>query len=504
MRRKLFGLIAAFLVMTLPLGSAQALEAKQLREDIIAGLELFVGPMAAAPVTYEEVRVWPRDQGHRVEITGLTSRGGELGYWADLGDLAFSVQETKAGYYRVFDLAVPASVSVYDADGNQFALLAYELERFDGIWVGALANFLELDLLVTDLRFGLTDGTFTLAMERLGGVSRAEQGTDGRTDQRAEGRATGLHAEVPGEGTFDIAEIEVETGVTGMDLEVYAQLTQEYEALATREGGPSEIELAAFIQRMSGLNVLPGSFAERFSVSDVRATDAAGQTQFRLARGELDFAASGFDQALAEIRFGLKHEDLDMGESLSAEAGSMGALVPRNMGLVAALERLPADRLWQSMLRTLAFALMQGGQEGQNPAAMNQMMMFMLMGEILPALTEAGTQLKLPHFLIESEVASMTAEGAFDINPAAPLGVTGAMDVAITGLDKVIALLEAEVNAGNQDAFGALGMANWLKSLAQRENNGENQVVDRYSLQITADGQTLLNGQPFAAPVMPQ
>jgi hypothetical protein len=134
---------------------------------------------------------------------------------------------------------------------------------------------------------------------------------------------------------------------------------------------------------------------------------------------------------------------------------------------------------------------------------MNQIMMFMLMGEVLPALTEAGTRLKLPHFLIESEVSSMTAEGAFDVDPTSPLGVTGAMDVAITGLDDVIALLEAQVNAGNQDAFGVLGMANWMRSLAQRETNGQSQVIDRYSLQLTPDGQTLLNGQPFA-PMMPR
>jgi len=504
MHRKLAGLLAVLLVIAVPLGGALALEAKKLREDIIAGLELFVGPMAAAPVAYEEVRVWPQDGSHRVEITGMTSRGGELGYWADLGDLAFSVEETKAGQYRVYDLAVPGSVPVYDADGNRFALLTYDLERFDGVWVGALSNFLELDLLVTDLRFGLADGTFTLAMERLGGISRAEQGTDGSTDQQAKGRATALRAEIPGEGTFEIAEIEVETGVTGMDLEAYAQLTQEYEALAAREGGPSETDLAAFIQRMSGLNVLPGSFAERFAVSGVRATDAAGQTQFRLDRGELDFAASGFDQALAEVRFGLKHENLEMGESLRAEVGPMGALAPRNMGLVAALERLPADRIWQSLLRTLSFMLMQGGREGQDPAAMNQIMMFMLMGEVLPALTEAGTQLKLPHFLVESEVASMTAEGAFDVNPTSPQGVTGAMDVAVTGLDDVIALLEAEVIAGNQDAFGALAMANWMRSLARRETDGESRAVDHYSIRLAADGQMLLNGQPFAAPIMPR
>jgi len=504
MRGKLLGFLAVLLVLSAPLGGAQAIDSKTLREDIIAGLALLAGPSVAAPVTYDEVRVWPLDKGHRVEITGVAGQGGDQGNWADLGDLAFSVQETKPGYYRVYDLAVPASVPIYDGEGNRFALLAYELERFDGVWVGALSNFLELDLLLTDVRFGLTDGTFVLSLERLGGVSRAQQGSNGRTDQQAKGRATGLHAEVPGEGAFDVAEIAGETSVTGMDLEAYAQLTQEYEALAAREGGASEADLAAFIQRMSALNVLPGSFAERFSVSDVRATNAAGQTQFRLDRGEMDFAGSGLDQALAELRFGLKHEDLDLGESARAQAGPMAALAPRNLGLVAAVERLPADRLWQSLLRTLAFALMQAGPEGQMSGPMNQMLMFMLLGEALPALTEAGTQLKLPHFLIESDVAAITAEGAFDVNPAAPQGVTGALQVAITGLDQVIALLEAEVNGGNPDAFGPLGMANWLKSLARRETNGQSQAVDHYSLELTADGQTLLNGQPFAAPLMPQ
>lgn len=504
MRRMFFGFLAALLLVSLPPGAARAIESKQLREDIIDGLALFGGPAAAAALAYEEVRVWPQDGGHRVEIAGLTSRSHELGYWADLGDVAFSVQEIEAGQYRVFDLAAPPSVPVYDGEGNRFALLTYELGRFEGVWLSTLSNFLELDLLATDLRFGLTDGSFILGLQRLGGVSRAQESEDGRTDQQGEGRATGLHAEIPGEGAVDVAEIEVETSVTGLDLEAYGQLTREYEALAGREGGPDEAALAAFVQRMSGLNVLPDSFAERFAVRDVQATNAAGRIQFQFDRGELNIGASGFHQPLAEVRLGMRHENLELGSGLAAQAGPMSELVPRNLGLVGSLERLPADRLWQSVLRTLSFALMQSPQEGQDPTAMNQMLMFALMGEILPALTEAGTQLKLPHLMVESEAAAMTAEGGFEVNPASPHGMTGALDVAITGLDRVISLLEAEVNAGNQDALGPLGMANWLKALAKRETDGQSRAVDRYNLQLTADGQTLLNGQPFAMPMAPQ
>lgn len=504
MRRNLFGFLAIFLALAMLPATAQALDSKELREDIIAGLAQLAGPSVAAPVTYDEVRVRPQGQGQRVEITGLASQGAELGYWADLGDIAFSVQETEPGQFRVYDLDAPASVPIYDSAGNRFALLAYQLETFRGVWVGALSNFLDLDLLVTDLRFGRTDGSFMLSLERLGGVSRAQRGSDGRTDQQAKGRATGLRAEVPGEGAFEVAEISGETNVTGMDLEAYAQLTQEYEALAAREGGASDADLAAFVQRMSALNVLPADLAERFSIADVRATDAAGQTLFRLDEGEMDFAASGLDQSVAQLRFGLQHENLEVGESLSAEAGPMSALVPRRFGLVATMERLPAERLWQTLLQTMTFALSQGGMQGQGSEAMNQMLMFMMLGQALPALSEAGTQLKLPHFIVDSQAAAMSAEGAFDVNPASPQGVTGGLEVAITGLDEVIALLEGEVNAGNQDAIGPLGMANWLKTLARRETDSQSRVVDRYDLQLTADGRTLLNGQPFAAPAMPQ
>lgn len=504
MPRKLLEFLAVLLVLTVPLGSAQAIDSNKLREDIIAGLTHLGGPSAASPVTFDDVRVRPIDKGYRVDVTGLKGKDSDRGQWADVGDVAFSVEETKPGYYHVFDLAVPSSVPIYGGDGKRIALLAYALQRFDGVWVGALSNFLELDLLVTDVRFGLADGSFVLKLERLGGISRAQQGSNGRTDQQAKGRATGLHAEAPGDFALDIAEVSGETSMTGMDLEAYAQLTREYEALAGREGGASEADLAALIQRMSALNVLPGGFAERFSVSDVRATDAAGQSQFRLDHGEMDFAGSGLDQALAELRFGMKHENLDLGENARAQAGPLAALVPRNHSLVASVERLPADRLWHALLRTLAFAASQGGLEGQASGPMNQMLMFMFLGEALPALTEAGTKIKLPHFMIESDAAKLTADGAFDVNPAAPQGFTGAMQVAITGLDRVIALLEEEVKAGNQDAIAGLGMANWLKGLGRRETDGQSQAVDRYSLQLTADGRTLLNGQPFLAPPPPQ
>ncbi len=504
MRRTLLALAAALLVLAAPLQAALAVDAKQLRQDIVTALDSVGGPFSGVPLSYEEVNVWPQGAGHRVAITGLSTVPDPDGIWLDVGDIAYSLQETQPGFYKVSEVALPDSVTVRDAEGNTGVLVTYEVERLEGLWVSALANFLELDMLVTDLRAGSPDGEFRGSLARLGAVSRSDQDAQGLLSQDGHMRATDLRIEVPGEGGLAVREFGGEINVEAFDLDAYAQLSAEMEALAARGPEPSEADMAALIQRMAGLNLLPRAFGERFSVSGLSVTDADGRSLFKVDSAEMDFAGGGFDQPLAHLRFGLKHEDLDTNGSLGAEAGPWKELLPRDAGLVMSLERLPADRLWQSVLKMAAFAFMQAAQEQQAPGQMDQMLMFMFMGEALPALTEAGTQLRLPHFLVESEAATLRAEGAFDVDPAAPQGLTGSLEMVLTGLDRVIELLQAEIDGGNQDALGPMGMANWLKVMARRETGSDGVPVDLYSLQVTADGQTLLNGQPLGLPALPQ
>lgn len=508
MRRTVHGLAAALLLLISPLQAAQALDARQLHEDIVAALNSAAGPFSGVPLSYEEVTVWPRGEGYRVAITGLSTQPGPDGLWLDIGDIAYSLRETEPGFYRVSEFALPESIEVRDAEGNTSVLVTYDVQRLEGVWVSALANFLELDMLLTDVRAGSPDGEFRASLARLGAVSRADQEAQGLYSQAGDMRATDLRIEVPGEGGFAVREISGVVNVEAFDLDAYARLSAEMEALAGRGAEPSEEDMAALMQRMAGLNLLPRAFGERFSVSGLSVTDAEGQTLFKVDGAEMDLAGGGFDQPLAHLRFGLKHENLDTNGSLGAQAGPWKELMPRDAGLVMSLERLPAERLWQSVFKMAAFAFMQSAQEqqapGQMPGQMDQMLMFMFMGEALPALTEAGTQLRLPHFLVASEAATLRAEGAFDVDPAAPQGLTGSLEMALTGLDRVIELLQAEIDAGNQDALGPMGMANWLKVMARREIGSDGQPADLYSLQITADGRTLLNGQPLGLPVLPQ
>ena len=49
MRRKFSAVLAAFVVLFVPLSPALAIDAKQLREDIVEGLALFGAPDSASP-----------------------------------------------------------------------------------------------------------------------------------------------------------------------------------------------------------------------------------------------------------------------------------------------------------------------------------------------------------------------------------------------------------------------------------------------------------------------
>ena len=494
--------VAALIVVARPPGAA-ALTADELRQDIIAGLRARLGPLTAIPVSFDEVRVQPREPGFRVEITGLVSVPEGEDAWAEIGDLAFSVEEAGEGLYRVADLSGLDEVRLRGPDGEQIGLLAFRWERFVGTWSSAFAGFLEADLLLRDLRFAFADGSLFLSIAGLGGINRAEDTGDGRYDLNGQGRATGLRAEIPGQGTVEVREIEVETTTRGLDLDAYGALTREWDALNRREAPLDEAEIAAFLEKMAAQDgLLPSEFAERFALTDLLVSDAAGRRVFVVDRAEWDVAGSALDQPLAEARLGARHRGLALGED-AAGMGVRRELVPGEAGFVITVERLPGRELWRALFNAMAVAARQGAAVQPGSGA-GDMALMLLLGELGPAFGEAGTRIGLPHLRIVSEALEATAEGSAEVDPAAANGLTGALDVALVGLDRTLELLQSRAGPEAPDVQGALMALFWLKTMARRETDGEGRAVDRIAVELTAAGQVLLNGQPMGLPSLPQ
>ena len=502
MRRHIILAIAVLFIAAAPARAPAALEAEALRDSIIAGLEGKVGPLGAVPLTYDEVKVSPRGEGFRVEITALASVADGEGVWADIGDVSFNVEEEGEGLYRVGDFAGVDNVGLMAADGALFGRFAYRLERFEGVWSADLVGFLDADFLAHDFRFALVDASLKVSLDRLGGVNRASRAADGRYDIQGRGRAEKLRIEAAGKGALEVAEFEVETSTRGLDIAAYGRLTREWDVLRQRETPPSEAEMAAMLERMAeSVELLPGGFAQRARITDLSASDPDGAPLFRLGELEWDAAASGFDQALAELRFGARHGGLDPAAAALADLGALRALVPTEADFVLAVERVPGQTLWRALLTAMAAGAMAESGSSGAAALPNPMILMSVLG---PAFEQAGTRLRLPRLRFVSEALEIRAEGLAEVDPAAAMGYTASLDVSFYGLDTAIALLDGEIAAGNAEAQGGRMALGWLKTFAEPATDSEGRAMDRLALRLTADGELLLNGQPMGMPGMPQ
>lgn len=501
MRRPLLIAIALLFISVGSSPAPAALDAEALRQSIIDGLEGRAGPLNAIPITYDEVRVSPRGEGFRVEITALASVAEGEQAWADIGDVTFTVKEQGEALFHVSDFSGADDIGLMAADGALLGRLAYRLERLEGVWSADLAGFLDADLLAHDFRFALVDSSLKVSLDRLGGISRATRGADGRYDIQSRGRAEKLRIEAAGQGTLELADLQAETSTKGLDIEAYGQLTREWDSLRRRETPPSEAEMAAMLERMAeSVELLPGGFAQRVEIKDLDATDPGGGSLFHLDELEWNAGASGFDQDLAELRLGAKHAGLDPSGAALAELGALTALVPTTADFVLAVERVPGKTLWRALLSAMAAGAMAEGGAGGGAGTPNPMI---LLGQLGPAFEQAGTRVRLPRLRYVSEALEIRAEGLAEVSPAAALGYTAALDVELYGLDRAIALLDAEIAAGNPEAqMGRMGLG-WLKTFATPATNAEGRAMESLALRLTADGQITLNGQPMGMPGMP-
>jgi hypothetical protein len=170
-------------------------------------------------------------------------------------------------------------------------------------------------------------------------------------------------------------------------------------------------------------------------------------------------------------------------------------MVPRNLSFVVAVEQVPVETLWQAFFRTMAQGFVTQDE------ATKDLAMSALGFELMSTLTMAGTRLRLPHLSIDTPSAGLNADGILEADAQAMTGAKGALNVAITGLDDVMALAGSAATPEEQQAMGMLFM---LKSTAKRETGADGQPVDVWALELTPDGGILLNGAPFGMPPMQQ
>ena len=209
----------------------------------------------------------------------------------------------------------------------------------------------------------------------------------------------------------------------GQDLAAFGRFNEEFMALSGRETPPDSGALAQLMERLADINVLPRGFIERLHLGGLTYYDQARRPQFRLGAAEMDFAAGDLHLAEGYGSFGMRYSGLEMATPEDQPVDPIQALVPGDFALILSVERLPVQALWQVLLKSMAAAIATGKPGKANPRM--QMMGATIGLEMLSAINQSRTRLRLDRFDMESPVGSVNAEGTVEADATAPVGAKG-------------------------------------------------------------------------------
>jgi hypothetical protein len=488
---------------------ARALDPDALRQDVIAALNRGMPAYNTGPFLFTDVETVAQGTAVRVKIADLRLPLPVHGLRIEFGHLAFTLADAPpsplAGDHRylVTEVATASQATVIDDAGENAVLINYGLERLSGVWSTALRNFLDYEMAMDRFEVVVPEENWAVGIDRFAAVNQIVTRGDGLTDWEGEGRITGLQVINPAFGTLRIAELLVDYRIHGYDLAGMQAMNQAVDEAGNRETPPDRNRIAAILERLEPFSLVGQGFIERFKVTDLSYLDAAQQPRFRL--GEMEFNLAGGDLHLALGYGSLGLRLAGAGTVLPGREGNgagnpLQALTPENLSLIVSGERVPARAWWRSVLKVILLSAAAGAQ-GLDSDAINKA----LGAELLAAINEAGTVLRLDRLDVETSISRLIAEGAFTVDPATAVGLRGGMELMISGLDEMIAAAGvAAQNGGNPEVQGNVMMLYMLKGMARREPGPDGRPVDRLEIAVTPAGEVLLNGQPFSLAPPPQ
>ena len=509
-------LIAVFLALGLASAAApaaRALDPDALRQGIVAALNRGLTAYGTESFLFTGVETVAQGAAVRVTIADLALPLPDLGGRLELGDLAFTLADAPPGAppgslegdrrYRVSEVTTASRAAIVDDADDKIVLINYGLKRLSGVWSAALRSFLDFDMVVDRFEVLVPEERLAFAIDRFTAVNQVVTRGDGLTDMEGEARATGLRTINPAVGTLRIGEILIDYRSHGHDLAAFQAFNEAFDEIGNREAPPDRNRIAAILERLEQLNILPQGFIERIKVTDLNYLDAAQQPRFHLDEMELDLAGGDLHLALGYGSLGLRMTGARTilpggtggGAGDDPAGNALQALTPENLGLIASVERFPVRAWWRSVLNGLVLAAA-AGQQGPDTDAIGEAMG----AELLAAVNEAGTVLRLDWLDVETPSGRVRAEGAFHIDPATAIGVRGRLDLTITGLDEMIAAAAGAAQSGQVDpgVQGNMMFLMLLKGMAKREPGPDGRPVDRLDIVVTPAGDILLNGLPFS------
>ena len=213
----------------------------------------------------------------------------------------------------------------------------------------------------------------------------------------------------------------------------------------------------------------------------------AGQEPFSMGGLTLATVIDGINQDKATLNFDIAHQDLVVNSPEMASPVTQASL-PKNGNLSIKVSDIPS----QDMVKVLTDNL--PGVTSGDPAMAQANAMAML-AALQAVLQSSGAKIEIAPSQLLSQLVEIKADGAFNVQPQAAFGIVGGLNVAIRGVDDLLAL--AQQTPDDYDAQQAMGSIQMLQAFSAREQGADGKPVDKFKIEVNEAGQMTVNGKPM-------
>lgn len=423
----------------------------------------WTGVVAATPDGDAYKVTWPA-------LSFVSDDGGRM----DVGVITLRVRPRADGT-QSFTAELPASIPLFDGTNAANGTITVGSQSTTGVWSPAYETLTGLDMALGTVAGVDGKGRTVLT---IGGIN-------GRLDLRPDGGG----ALYSGPGTFTLTNLVVqdETGAqlatigtagtdftyTRVDLEKTRKVTQAAQANATG-ADPTPVPAADFRGLFGGLDFT-------MTLGDSAFFNPEEDFRFSFKNVSMSMGVNGLDTSSTAVRFAYGHDGLAM-----TPPPGPADFMPGSAGLSIAALKLPTDAFSQAL--NIA-----SGKTDDTTAAL-------VGGLLLGALGQAGSEIRLEKLAVVTPATSGHAAGSATFNAGAAFGADGAFTVTLTGLDNAIKALQpaAGRKAAKEDQETLAGLT-MIQALGQPGKDAQGKDARLYKIDITPDGQLLLNGTDLSA-----
>jgi len=504
-----FSVMVGLLLAGCDKGPDRAQVAADLQKSVEDYLTQIEGPQNKRVISHSAIKVTPQqDAGYLVSVDGIKVTSASDGY-LDIGTISYVLTPKDDKTYDAGQLKIASEMPFKGTDGQPASGIKLTNKAFSGTWLREAQTFTKLDLQLADIVIAdpKHGGDVKIAGVALNGES-VDKGK-GLWDQTGKLVLTGIDVADDTGGHVTVKEADVTSAIQGLKLIEYAtKLKAMREALvkqastvpastgsAATAGAASSNDAAgatpaeaAIKDFAASLPSLLATFGSDFHVIGLSYQAASPHASFDLGKAGFALSAGGFDQPKASVKLSIDHDALVMhGPQMQSDLAK--ALLPASGALVISLNDVPT----KDLSSLFADAAMTFGHS--DPAAM-EAQSAVLFAKLQQLLQQDGVSLKIEPSHLTSAATNVDATGDFAIQAAATHGAVGALTIAITGLDQVIALAQKQAEQ-DPEAAQYVGLVQTLLTYASREQGGDGKAVDKFKVDVPQTGQPTVNGKPL-------